>query len=158
MTDIISPIPPPTINGKRVVAFLQNPWFKPGTSFHTIDLYRTSLEYRRRVLAMSKTGKWLIKAFGQKVYDNIHWDNASPVHGQTYSHESPADTDHMRTVINMIKPHIIICFGRQAMTGMKLIDTGGVAVLYAHHPMARGNKIENTKLTARLLQDCIERP
>lgn len=103
---------------KKVVAFLQNPWFKPDTPNHVILKYREDADYRRRVLALSMSGRRLESAFGN-FFSDIHWDNANPLHGNTPGHVSPPDAQHVAQVLRDLQPEAVICFGKQALAGFE---------------------------------------
>jgi hypothetical protein len=89
------------------------------------------------VLALTPTGKVLIKMFGKEFYEKIWWDNASPVHGATRDHREKPDLAHIQTVLEQIKPKLVVCFGNSAMEG--LVDhESEFEILKCPHPMARG--------------------
>lgn len=120
-----------------VVAFLQNPWFKPGTGDRIINLYMKCATYRRAVLSLSQTGRALRAAFGD-MYDVIWWDNACPRPGFERSASLPPDLDHVRAVIERIRPRLVLCFGRSAEIAVRHVYQG--QVMTCCHPMARGNR------------------
>ncbi len=150
---------PDEINGKRVLGFLQNPWFPVGTSERTIKLYREAMAYRRAVLSMSRTGKWLTRTLGPDIYWKVWWDNANPSHGHTYDHEEVGDPGHMATVVHVVQPHVVMLFGRQARTGWLNVKAGWPGcdmlptVIYAPHPMARGNQIPALEALSERLRE-----
>lgn len=124
----------------RVVAFLQNCWFEPGTPQHIIYKYLQDPTYRRKVLALTMSGKRLTRAFGS-YYDEIHWDNASINVGTAAHMKFDADTEHMMGVIGEHSPVCIIAFGRVAFGGLQQIATRYGAKAnwhYCPHPNARG--------------------
>jgi len=130
----------------KIVAFLQNPWFRPGTNPLLIKKYRTDQEFHRRVLFMSATGRALHAAFSQELYGKIMWENANPAHGDERRSKLPADIGHMATVLVAEKPDLIICFGREARKGMnKLMSEHWPNVLFAPHPMAHGSAAEHLR-------------
>ncbi len=130
----------------KILAFLQNPWFKPGTNPLLIKKYRTDADFHRRVLYMSATGKALHEAFGQELYGKIIWENANPLHGSTRDARMPPDLVHMAAVLIRHKPDLILCFGREAQRGMgKLMSRPWPNVLFAPHPMARGSAAEHLR-------------
>ncbi len=141
---------------KTIVAFLQNPWFRPGTSQRYIDMYggATTMDqkFHRKVLEMSATGRALRKAFGP-LYDEIIWDNANPRHGTTRDAMLPPDSTHMAHRIALYDAKIILLFGRQAAAGWErilsfkdLVDLRiGRVVLNSKHPMARGSSTDHLK-------------
>lgn len=126
----------------KILAFLQNPWFKPGTNPLLIKKYRLDQDFHRRVLYMSATGRALYRAFGPELYREIIWENANWRHGDERDSKMPPDATHMAYVITMHRPELILCFGEQAKKGIaKLAVTA--EVLYAYHPMARGSYAEH---------------
>lgn len=129
------------------VAFLQNPYFPEGTPQETIDAYRYDQEAHRVALLKSMSGKRLKKAFGD-YFDQIHWDNANPAHGEKPSDRLPPDLNHMEAVIRLHSPAIVLCFSRTAEAGMnELVMTmrTDCAFAYCPHPNARG--ITNKELS-----------
>jgi hypothetical protein len=101
-----------------VVAFLQNCWFKPGTNPETIRRYLAEQKFRRIVLGMSMTGRRLSTAFGEHHYRRIWWDNASEYVANTAPGRGEADSDHIRKILNQIKPSGVIAFGGIATQGL----------------------------------------
>ncbi len=61
-----------------VVAFLQNPWFPPGTRKGVVDRYTLDQDFHKRLLANTMSGRRLLQAFGQEDFKKIWWDNVSP--------------------------------------------------------------------------------
>lgn len=127
------------------LGFLQNPWFKPGTDQRHIDMYQDDPNFHRKVLAMSATGRALKRAFGDE-YDEIFWDNANPISGETREHFEKPDFMYMARRVAALRPHVVLLFGAQAMKGWgQMVNFGfeGLAlnrqVLSAPHPMARGS-------------------
>lgn len=102
-----------------IVAFLQNPWFRPGTSQQVIQMYRDDQVFHRRILMGSISGAKLYAALGAELYAHIHWDNASWAPGNTRSSATPTDMSHVRRVISEIRPRLIVCFGKQARTAVR---------------------------------------
>lgn len=129
----------------KILAFLQNPYFHPGTQQRHIDLYATNQRFHRMVLERSATGKALVRAFGRELYDEIVWDNASQAHGWLRGHVSPPDPEHMRRRFVEEKPDVVLLFGKQALTGWNEVDVDekNLVVLMAPHPMARGSQVDH---------------
>lgn len=137
----------------RIVAFLQNPWFREGTPQYLIDKYRENAEFRMRVLSATATGKILMKMLGS-LYSKIHWNNANPNHGFERDHREPPDPVHMAHVIVDQDPDLVLCFGQAAQHGMVqvlsiidvtvrprdnvIITPGKKAIMNFPHPQARG--------------------
>ncbi len=131
----------------KIVAFLQNPYFRPGNDPRLIEKYRMDPEFHRRVLLMSATGRALYAAFGPKLYHEIIWDNANPKHGHTRNAMLPADVSHMEITIMLHDPDLILCFGKQAQMGMSKLmgKPSWPNVLFAPHPMARGSAADHLR-------------
>ena len=136
-----------------VVAFLQNPWFKPGTDQRVIRLYMECASYRRMVLALSATGRALMEAFGD-FYCQIWWDNACPLPGQERAASFPPDVEHIREVVKRLKPKIVLCFGRSAEIGFRQV--GGAMPMTCCHPMAHGDRREELRLFAERVRRQVE--
>jgi len=123
----------------EVVAFLQNPWFRPGTFDETVRMYRENVEFRRRLLARSMSGGRLLRAFGEDWFGKIWWDNANPLHGNDHSARWLADTYHMSDVVTTRCPLVVLTFGRIAANGAAKIRLSRVIrVLSCAHPNAMG--------------------
>ncbi len=129
----------------RIVGVLQNPWFKPGTHPHLIDFYRTNYEFRRRVLARSRTGKVLREVFGDEVFREIYWTDASFESGEVSNHKSQPDLDFLeREIAGAV---IVVAFGRVAQIAMRMLTLGGRAkqthnfkYVEALHPTSRNHQ------------------
>ena len=140
----------------KTLAFLQNPWFRPGTSQRLIDKYRDDTDIHRRILAMSATGRALVKAFGVKLYREIVWDNANPNHGVTRRAKLSPDPYYMAMRIVTYRPDVILLFGRQAQDGFNTLfpdkDPHDCTVLRGAHPMAMGSAVEHLKTISEVVQ------
>jgi hypothetical protein len=120
---------------KKIIAFLQNAWFYPQTSKITIYRYSIDPDYRRKVLALSRTGKNLQKAT-KEYYEQIVWHEANWRHGNESKANTKADIDYMKAVILTEQPDIILLFGNEAQ---KLIGFYNPEKCYSFpHPTARG--------------------
>lgn len=130
----------------KILAFLQNPWFRPGTQPRHIKMYAENQDFHRRVLLLSATGRALIRAFGAELYHKIIWENANPRHGHDRRAKMPHDIGHMAGVIVRHRPDLILCFGDEAKNGMKkLMSEPWPNVLHAPHPMAHGSAADHLK-------------
>lgn len=132
----------------EIVAFLQNPWFPEGTAQRHIDHYISDVDFRRRVLSMSMTGKRLNIAFGAW-FDRVWWDNANPFPTPVANGVQFPNIDHILGVINTQKPKLILSFGAQARSGLKTIEFRPIVHLVCHHPNARGKTQEDLNIFAR---------
>lgn len=110
----------------KIVGVLQNPWFKPGTSPHHIELYQTNYEFRKRVLAQSHTGVMLIVGLGE-LWTKIYWTECSFVHGDVSGHKSKADLDFIEKEIE--GADVVIAFGVIAREALRRLTLGGEAKL-----------------------------
>ncbi len=123
----------------RVIGFLQNCWFLPDTPTYIIDMYLTNHEYRRKVLARSRTGRSLQRAFGS-YFNEIWWDNASLLVGDHPSTKFDHDLQHMQKTIDAVDPLAVVAFGRVACHGMQELYRGKDSKPWHAfpHPMAYG--------------------
>lgn len=124
----------------KIVAFMQNPWFPPGTSRKTIEAYRDDQAYHRKVLARCMSGKRLMHAF-QDLYWEIYWDNANPEPADSSQGVMEPDISHILRVIETHEPDLILTFGRLPTLGVKdVMDANDIRIplMACHHPNARG--------------------
>jgi hypothetical protein len=143
----------------QIVAFLQNPWFKPGISQRHIEMYTNDQDFHRRVLAQSMSGKRLMQAFGEW-YDRVWWDNANPVPVFQASGRQDANIYHMMGVITRVSPKIVMTVGEQAYAGMQIIEKMEHEVrlpyyirFHCHHPNARGRTQSDLDKIAKTVID-----
>jgi hypothetical protein len=126
----------------KILAFMQNPWFTPGTSKEIIDKYRTDQEFHRRLLARCMSGNRLLTAFGSTMFNRIWWDNVAPTAAIEAAGITDVDPIHVETVITDQKPDLILTFGKLAE---QVLDGSIVAhdidYLCCHHPNARGKSM-----------------
>lgn len=134
----------------KVVAFLQNPWFKPETPNYIIAKYRDDPDFRRKVLSLSVTGRRLDSAYG-KFFSQIHWNNANPLHGSYSSKLFREDIGHMVNVLGSERPVAVVTYAKTALDGMsqilhywdeipeiKALDLAKPAHHHCPHPNSRG--------------------
>ena len=127
----------------KIVAFLQNPWFKLGTEERIIHLYRDDQEFHRRILASCMTGQRLMTAFGD-LYDTIWWDNTNWRPSWHSAGKVFPDFDHIKKVLEEVKPNIILHFGNQARDAVDAVTMGlAYQKLYCHHPNARHQTVQD---------------
>jgi len=123
----------------RILAFMQNPWFEPGTRPEIIDRYKTDQEFHRRLLARTMSGQRLLTAFGPTMFMEIWWDNVAPKAAVEAAGVTDIDMQHVDKLICDYKPDIILAFGKLAE---KALDNSFYAELIpyfcCHHPNARG--------------------
>lgn len=106
----------------KIIAFLQNPWFKPGVNQRVIDRYNNDKRYRRIILSGSVTGIRLEKAFGRDLFDLISWYNSSLQTGTTSNFRGKPDPVYMHKVILEENPDMILIFGKIAEQGIERIS------------------------------------
>lgn len=122
----------------KILAFMQNAWFPPGTERGIIERYQTDQEFHRRLLAMTMSGGRLLSAFGHDMYNQIWWDNVSPTHTETPSGLSAADMQHVELTIKTYQPDVIITFGKSAEEALdQSIMAMDIDYMCCHHPNAR---------------------
>lgn len=124
----------------KILAFLQNCWFPRDTRLDYIHRYLSDDVFRRRVLSRGWTGHRLINAFGEKMYSEIIWENASIEVGDHSSHCGEPDLEHVRCMIEKHNPDLILTFGRVAFGSVNLVNNGKIPVMSTKHPSARGFK------------------
>lgn len=126
----------------KILAFLQNPGFKPDTPDEVLRQYNSDVEFRKKTLKKYMTGQRLIIAFGEEFFDSMHWDNVVLQTGTIRKKIQP-DMDHVLAVIDEVSPHIILSFG--SMAGKAIIMSDWAGPHYnCRHPNARG--ITNSEL------------
>ena len=109
----------------KIVAFLQNAWYREPDRVRTIAsrMPRARSErFLRSVhtyaLHQSHTGRILRQTFGE-LYERITWAEASPQIGNHSSSRFPADLDHMAAILDSFAPQFVLAFGcvaRDAVT------------------------------------------
>ena len=137
----------------KIVAFLQNPWFHPGTHKSIITRYTEDQVFHRRVLGMSMTGKRLRQAFGE-LYDKIWWDNANPTPAFHSAGMKEPDQAHIYRVLNTQEPHLVLTFGRKAEAALREYDL--LDVMSCHHPNARSKTFSELRDFALSVMDRIK--
>lgn len=142
-----------------IVAFLQNPWFKPGIDERVIEQYRDDQRFHRKVLSQCMTGKRLMRAF-KELYDEIWWDNTNWRPGNTPSVAVVPDFDHMLTTLRLKNPELVLCIGRQAYHAVMTVNemvTRPYPILVGHHPNARHKTQADLDEFARKVREWIQR-
>lgn len=122
----------------KIVAFLQNPWFPPGTKKEHIDRYNTDQAFHQRLLRNTMSGQRLMQAFGEHMFKRIWWDNVSPEAADEAKGITPADMAHIERVIDEQGPDLVLCFGKSAKEAIDR-SAGSITrkIMYCHHPNAR---------------------
>ncbi len=126
------------MNYPKILAFMQNQWFEPGTAREIVDRYRTDQEFHRQLLARTMSGGRLVNAFGPKMYEHIWWDNVAPEAAVEAAGETDLDMSHVELLIEAQHPDLIITFGKLAEDAMeKSIMAASIDYMCCHHPNAR---------------------
>ena len=121
----------------NIVAFMQNPWFPPGTDKELIYQYKTQQEVHRKLLKETMSGYRLHQAFGE-LFDRIHWDNVAPEAVDHPKKRSPVEIAHVEKVIKTVKPNLILTFGEVAKEAIAdSIAAIQIKTMACHHPNAR---------------------
>lgn len=150
----------------KIVAFLQNQWFKNPARVEEAINARPEAEraafrqrFATRALFMGcLTGQRLLKSLGSELCNQIYWENASRVMGDEASSSPPADHEHIRAVLAEQQPDLILAFGKTAIMALMEIaqDMWPENLLVAPHPAARGPEVITklkhlaTQITERL--------
>src|SRR3954470_24274441 len=125
-----------------ILAFLQNMWFKDPERARGV--FERNPDRRNQLIATylfmgCTTGKRLLAAFGEKLCDEIIWEECSLEIGGRSGSLFPADVAHMRAAIETHKPDVILGFGAVARDALAFIAPGNRTII-APHPAARGNQ------------------
>lgn len=122
-----------------IVAFMQNPWFPPGTEPAVKHAYRTLQDFHKKVLRSTMSGQRLLMAFGEEYYERIWWDNIAPEPADHPRGKTKVDMKHVDTLIEIWKPQLVLTFGSVAG---EAIDGSLMClhrkVMKCHHPNAMG--------------------
>lgn len=128
----------------KILAFLQNQWFKnPAAVKAMFDRYpdkRNEL-IKRFLFSGCVSGQRLRETFGSDLCNSIIWEEASKNIASYSSGKFSADLDHIRSAVQEYSPALIICFGKLAGDAVKSLNLS-TPVYYAPHPAARGNTIQ----------------
>lgn len=128
----------------KIVAFMQNPWFPPGTDRRHVDRYTTDQEFHRRILARSMSGVRLMSALGPALFNAIWWDNVAPTATEESSGISEIDMGHVETALTEQRPDLILAFGRVAEAALdKSFIAMEIPCLCCHHTNARGKTMSD---------------
>jgi hypothetical protein len=116
----------------RIVAFLQNQWFKDPEGIKA--LFDEHPERRQRYIAAflfmgCLTGRRLQLILGEELCDKIIWEETSTQIGGQSSSRFPPDHDHILQVVIRFQPKVILCFGSIAS---KAIPEALMALPYGH--------------------------
>jgi len=121
----------------KIVAFMQNPWFPPGTQKRHVELYNTDQDFHRTLLANTMSGKRLKQAF-KSMFDQIYWDNVAPAAAEEACGKTDVDIEWVEKVIAQQRPDLILTFGTLAKDALaEAIVPTACRVMSCHHPNAR---------------------
>lgn len=149
----------------KIVAFLQNQWFKNPALMQRILLEQFKGDREKFVATYlfygCVTGQRLRAALGEDLCDQIVWENASPVIGGEASAKFVADRSHVKRVIEKHEPTHVIGFGKVACDILDEIRTIHQSLhsenvpwkfIRAPHPAARQSDVPmRLKLVAETL-------
>ena len=133
---------------EKIVAFLQNQWFKhPDT---VKRMMRDHPERRERYISAflfmgCLTGRRLRSVLGEQLCDQIIWEEVSPEIGDHAASRFPADIQHMQSVIVKHNPAVILAFGKIAENAVMQLNPRPLTICAAH-PAARHGAISSLKL------------
>ena len=121
----------------NVVAFMQCPWFEPGTPKELVDRYTTDQQFHQRLLENTMSGRRLVQAFGHELFHEIWWDNVAPATDHAAG-KMPTDMQHVERVIRAQQADLILTFGKQAEDAIKQsLQATRIKTMACHHPNAR---------------------
>ena len=128
----------------KILAFLQNQWFKDPERIKAIYDERPHLrnEFIRQFLFMGcLTGRRLSKAFGDEIcQQHIIWEEVSPQIGGHASSVFPADHEHIAAALEKHKPTVIVALGKVAIEALSPDRIPfKCQIFYGPHPAARNN-------------------
>ena len=124
----------------KIVAFLQNAWFSPGTRDEYISRYLSDDDFHRRVLARGYSGRRILRICGEKIFQKIVWQNVSLEVGAKSDHCGKPDLEHVKSVMYRHKPDLILTFGSVALGALNFLYSQGrinVPIFSTKHPNAR---------------------
>lgn len=144
----------------KILAFLQNQWFRDPERVKKIY---DSKPMKRRALnkaflfAGCLSGRRLRAAFGD-LCNKIEWEEISPLVGSQSSSAFPPDHEHIKMVIDDVKPDYIVVFGKLAQEALEShLPKLPQPILHCPHPAARGNRVpSDLSAAAMVLRACIE--
>lgn len=141
----------------KILAFMQNPWFPPGTTKEIVDRYRTDQQFHQKLLRRTMSGNRLLQAFGPKMFEEIHWDNVAPNHVPEPHLKSDIEMMHVERIIKQVNPDLILTFGnlaREAVEGSLL--RANRPMMHCHHPNARHKTMNDLAQFAMSVQRWVE--
>lgn len=140
----------------KIVAFLQNQWFKnPERHKGFAERYPQLREemIRRFLFSGCKTGRILKASLGESLCKQIIWEETSREVGGHSSSIFPPDYEHINGVCLKHNPDIIVAFGKQASEALTKRD-GFEFLFCGPHP---ANRRDGTREELCDLRERIER-
>lgn len=142
----------------RIVAFLQNQWFRDPERVKKIIAMTVADEAERggkdaeavREFYIASflfmgclTGRRLQEALGEELCDQIVWEECSREIGGQASSKFPPDPDHIHAVLRRHNPHIVLAFGSVATPAVTaaVLKTNIKWLVCGPHPAARFGNI-----------------
>lgn len=139
----------------KIVAFLQNQWFKDPERIKRIiqdtiekeSHWKNAGEIREYYISAflfmgCLTGQRLMRAFGDDTCHEIVWEECSREIGGKSSAAFPADIAHMQEVVERHAPQVLLVFGKIAKDAVKfLLLPSESTVITGPHPAARGPSV-----------------
>jgi len=128
----------------KIVAFMQNMWLKNPDSFHRnmagIKDVAEKEKYRRRIIhyalfAGCLTGRRLKYAFEEDVCRRIIWEESTREIASDPRKIFPAQPEHIKAVLEIEKPDVVITFGKIASNALAPLWKGRIVTCI--HPAAR---------------------
>jgi hypothetical protein len=151
------------VTGNRVVAFLQNQWFKNPKHVrriyaeHAGDMDRRARLNARFLFYKSLTGRRLRDAFGS-LCATIVWEESSPEIGGESSARFNIDRVHILRVLEHFEPRIVLGFGGPAVAELHHMANAGAPwrLICGPHPAARQATVpEQLRAMAERLSESI---
>ena len=96
-------------------------------------------------------------ALGERLCDEIIWEECSKEVGGKSSASFPADLKHMRWAITEHTPNIILAFGKTAGGALRELQPFQ-PVIYGPHPAARFGAVEGLAKVAAELRRVAQEP
>ena len=126
-----------------IVAFLQNMWVrnpaKVQRMFDSDPTGRLRLKLIKYALfAGCVTGRRLRKGLGDTMCDQIIWEEANPIVDDNPKRYHPPDRDHIRKVLALHKPELVLCFTKAGESVIR--ELCSCKVIGLPHPAARGRQ------------------
>lgn len=141
----------------QIVAFMQNAWFPESSNPRHFEEYHTNQAFHQRLLAGTMSGRRLFEAFGDPLFRQIWWDNATDeIAIGDASIRHPYKVDYIEGVIKKQSPHLILAFGNEASTGVAATTLSlPIKVMECHHPNARHKTQEDLNAFAKSVREYI---